>query len=73
MDNKDWRQIMRGLSLLTEVGLMIVVSGAIGFGAGYLIDSFFGFELLFKLSGLIVGLAAGFYTVYKLLMSTFDD
>jgi F0F1-type ATP synthase assembly protein I len=73
MDNKDWRQIMRGFSLLTEVGLMIVVSGAIGFGAGYLIDSFFGFELLFKLSGLIVGLAAGFYSVYKLILSTFDD
>ena len=73
MDNKDWRQIMRGLSLLTEVGLMIVVSGAIGFGAGYLIDIFFNFELLFKLSGLIIGLAAGFYSVYKLLMSTFDD
>ncbi|TDP91746.1 putative F0F1-ATPase subunit (Ca2+/Mg2+ transporter) [Halanaerobium saccharolyticum] len=73
MDNKDWRQIMRGLSLLTEVGLMIVVSGAIGFGAGYLIDSFLNFELLFKLSGLIVGLAAGFYSVYKLILSTFDD
>ncbi len=73
MDNKDWRQIMRGLSLLTEVGLMIVVSGAIGFGAGYLIDNFFNFELLFKLSGLIVGLAAGFYSVYKLILSTFDD
>lgn len=73
MDNKDWRQIMRGLSLLTEVGLMIVVSGAIGFGAGYLIDSFFEFELLFKLSGLIIGLAAGFYSVYKLILSTFDD
>ena len=73
MDNKDWHQIMRALSLLTEVGLIIVVSGGIGFGAGYLIDNFLNFELLFKLSGLIVGLAAGFYSVYKLLISTFDD
>lgn len=73
MDNKDWRQIMRGLSLLTEVGLMIVSAAGIGFGLGYLIDSFLGFELLFKLTGLIAGLAAGFYSVYKLLISTFDD
>jgi len=73
MDNRDWRQIMRALSLLTEVGLIIIVSAGIGFGAGYLVDSFFGFELLFKIPGLIVGLAAGFYTVYKLLISTFDD
>jgi len=73
MDNKDWHQIMRSFSLLTEVGLIIVVSGGIGFGAGYLIDYFFNFNLFFKLSGLMIGLAAGFYTVYKLLISTFDD
>lgn len=72
MDNKDWRQIMRGLSLLTEVGLMIVSAAGIGFGLGYLIDNIFAFELLFKLIGLIAGLAAGFYSVYKLLISTFD-
>lgn len=73
MDKKDWRQIMRAFSLLTEVGLMIVSAAAIGFGSGYLIDNLLGFNLLFKLSGLMVGLAAGFYSVYKLLTSTFDD
>ena len=73
MNKKDWRQIMRGLSMLTEVGLIIVISGGIGFGLGYLIDNFLHFNLFFKLSGLIIGLAAGFYSVYKLLISTFDD
>lgn len=73
MNNKDWRQIMRGLSLLTEVGLIIVISAGIGFGFGYLIDSFLNFNLFFKLLGLFVGLAAGFYSVYKLLISTFED
>ena len=73
MDNKDWRQIMRGLSLLTEVGLIIVISAGIGFGMGYLIDNFLNFNLFFKLVGLFIGLAAGFYSVYKLLISTFDD
>ena len=73
MDNKDWRQIMRGLSLLTEVGLIIVISAGIGFGLGYLIDNFLNFNLFFKLIGLFIGLAAGFYSVYKLLISTFDD
>ena len=73
MDNKDWIQIMRGLSLLTEVGLLIVVSAGVGFGFGYLLDNYLGFELLFKMIGLLIGLASGFYTVYKLLMSTFDN
>ncbi|RAK09824.1 putative F0F1-ATPase subunit (Ca2+/Mg2+ transporter) [Halanaerobium saccharolyticum] len=73
MDNKNWHQIMRALSLLTEVGLVIVISAGIGFGLGYVIDNFFNFNLFFKLSGLFVGLAAGFYSVYKLLISTFDD
>lgn len=73
MNNKNWRQIMRGVSLLTEVGLIIVSAAGIGFGFGYLIDNFFNFELFFKLTGLMIGLAAGFYSVYKLLISTFDD
>lgn len=73
MDNNDWIQIMRGLSLLTEVGLLIVVSAGVGFGFGYLLDNYLGFELLFKMIGLLIGLVSGFYTVYKLLMSTFDN
>lgn len=73
MNKKNWHQIMRGLSLITEVGLLIVVSGALGFGAGYLLDYFLNFDLVFKLIGLLVGLSAGFYTVYKLLISIFDD
>lgn len=73
MNNKDWQQIMRGLSLLTEVGLIIVVSAGLGFGMGYFLDNLLNFELLFKMLGLLTGLAAGFYTVYKILISTFDD
>lgn len=73
MKNKDWRQIARALSLLTEVGLIIIISAGIGFGFGYLVDSFLNFNLFFKLLGLFIGLAAGFYSVYKLLISTFDD
>jgi len=73
MKKNDWRQIMRAFSLLTEVGLIIIVSAGIGFGMGYLVDNFLGFNLFFKLTGLLIGLAAGFYTVYKLLISTYDD
>ncbi|ADQ13870.1 AtpZ/AtpI family protein [Halanaerobium hydrogeniformans] len=73
MDNKNWNQILRALSLLSQVGLIIIISGGIGFAFGYFIDYLLNFELLFKLTGLLVGLGAGFYTVYKLLISTFDD
>lgn len=73
MDKKDWRQIMRAMSLLTEVGLMISASAGIGFGFGYLVDNFFGFDLIFEIIGLLIGIISGFYAVYKLLISTFED
>jgi F0F1-type ATP synthase assembly protein I len=73
MKREDWNQIMRGLALLTQVGLMIIVSGGIGFGFGYWLDNLLSFDLLFQIIGLLTGLAAGFYAVYNLLMSTFDD
>lgn len=72
MKRKDWNQIMRGMALLTQVGLMIIVSGGIGFGIGYWLDNLLSFDLLFEIIGLLVGLASGFYAVYNLLMSTFD-
>ncbi len=73
MKIEDWQKIMRGMALLTQVGLIIIVSGGIGFGIGYWLDNLFSFDLLFEIIGLLVGLAAGFYEVYKLLMSTFDE
>lgn len=73
MKIEDWQKIMRGMALLTQVGLIIVVSGGIGFGFGYWLDSLFSFDLIFEIIGLLLGLAAGFYEVYKLLMSTFDE
>ena len=73
MKIEDWQKIMRGMALLTQVGLIIIVSGGIGFGIGYWLDNLFSFDLLFEIIGLLIGLAAGFYEVYKLLMSTFDE
>jgi len=73
MKRKDWNQIMRGLALLTQVGLIIIVSAGIGFGIGRWLDLLFSFDLLFQIIGLLIGLAAGFYSVYELLMSTFDE
>ncbi|MGM0602169.1 MAG: AtpZ/AtpI family protein [Bacillota bacterium] len=72
MKQDDWRQIIKAMSMLTQVGLMIVVSAGIGFAVGYFIDYLIGFELLFKLTGLITGVAAGFYAVYKLILNTLD-
>ncbi|MFW6273720.1 MAG: AtpZ/AtpI family protein [Halanaerobium sp.] len=73
MNNKDWKQIMRALALLTQVGLLIIVSAGIGFGIGYWLDRLLSFNLLFEIIGLLIGLVSGFYAVYNLLMSTFDE
>jgi F0F1-type ATP synthase assembly protein I len=73
MKNKDWKQIMRALALLTQVGLLIIVSAGIGFGFGYWLDRLLSFNLLFEIIGLLIGLVSGFYAVYNLLMSTFDE
>lgn len=67
MRKNDWKKIFRSLVLLTEVGLLMVINIGLGFFLGFLIDRILQLELIFKISGLILGISSGFYSVYHLI------
>ena len=65
-DFNDWT----ALALLGQVGLTIVISILLGIGAGLFIDHQFHTTPIATLIGLLLGLAAGVYGVYRLVSST---
>jgi F0F1-type ATP synthase assembly protein I len=58
-----------GLALVGEVGLTIALSMLAGVGIGHFIDSKLGTSPIATLIGLLLGLAAGIYGVYRLISS----
>lgn len=73
MKKGDWFQIMRGVALLTELGLVIVVNIGAGFFLGSLLDNWIGIKILFKIIGMLIGVISGFYSDYKLIKKISDD
>ena len=58
------------LALLGQVGLTIVLSMLLGIGIGLFIDHQLNSAPVATLIGLLLGLAAGVYGVYRLVSST---
>ncbi len=58
------------LALLGQVGLTIVLSMLLGIGLGLFIDHQLNSAPVATLIGLLLGLAAGVYGVYRLVSST---
>lgn len=73
MPKNTFQKILHNLSLISQVGLTMLSSIAIGFALGYLGDSIFNREVIFKLIGLLLGVGAGFYAVYQLIMGVVGD
>ncbi len=73
MKREDWQDIIRALSLLTQVGIIIVVNIGLGFFLGYLLDNLLGTSIIFKVIGLLTGVGSGFYSDYRLIKKTVDD
>jgi len=61
----DWY----AFALLGQVGLTIVIPCLLGIGAGLFIDNRFHTAPIATLIGLLLGLAAGVYGVYRLVSS----
>jgi ATP synthase protein I len=62
----DWS----ALALLGQVGLTIALSMLLGIGLGLFIDHQFNSAPVATLIGLLLGLAAGVYGVYRLVSSS---
>lgn len=72
MDKHDLGQIMKALGLLTYIGILMVVSIGIGYFLGAWIDGRLNTEPVISIIGLIVGVGAGFYSVYQVIKGTMD-
>lgn len=60
---------MKNLVLITEVGIKLVVPIVICTILGNWIDGLIGTKWIFSIFMMIVGIASGFLSVYKLIMS----
>jgi ATP synthase protein I len=56
---------MREIGRLSGVGLTLVISTLLGFGAGYYLDRWLGTEPWLRLAGLLLGVAAGFVNLFR--------
>ena len=68
-DQKDNDSLWRSVALLGQVGWTIALSTVVGLGIGLFIDSKLQSSPVATLIGLLLGLAAGIYNVYRLISS----
>lgn len=61
-------EIMKHFTLVTELGLTMIGSIGVGFGFGYYIDLKINKFPVCTIVGLLLGIASGFWTVYKIVM-----
>ncbi|MGM0437286.1 MAG: AtpZ/AtpI family protein [Bacillota bacterium] len=71
--NSDWQKIAQAFGMLTLLGITVIVNMAVGFWLGSLVDKLIGSDLIFKIIGLLIGVIAGFYSVYRLVNDVFGD
>ncbi|MDI6785866.1 MAG: AtpZ/AtpI family protein [bacterium] len=69
MENKEIREILYYFGLVTQVGFTMVGSILVGFGIGYCLDKYFKLGKLILVFFIFIGIGAGFYNAYKLIMS----
>ena len=68
MAENDLKSLFENLGLITQVGLVVVVSLLLGLGLGILAAKWTGGEAICRVAGVILGLGAGLYQAYRVLM-----
>lgn len=64
-----YREMFEYLGLVVQLGLTLVVAVLLGFYAGQWLDARFDSGMLFTIIGLIMGIGAGFRSVYEITKS----
>ncbi|MFP4661383.1 MAG: AtpZ/AtpI family protein [Halanaerobiales bacterium] len=65
--------IFQTIGLLTQLGILMIVSIGIGYWFGSLIDNFIGESIIFRLVGILLGVISGFYSNYRLIKGYIDN
>lgn len=68
MKSKEWQTVVQLTALVTQLGLTIIGSVVVAFFIGRWIDQLLGLTTVFTLIFLILGVIAGFYSAYRLIM-----
>ncbi|WP_408955201.1 AtpZ/AtpI family protein [Natroniella sp. ANB-PHB2] len=66
---KDQLGILQALSLLSQIGIVILIPIAIGIWIGNRLDNWLGTGALFLAVFVVLGVIVGFRNAYRLLMS----
>jgi len=62
-----YHELIKGLALLTQIGLTFIVCIALGFFGGRWLDDLFGTSPWLLLVGILLGVASAFKAVFDLL------
>ena len=73
MINKDFLRTSKYLSLLTQIGLLMVINILIFLGLGVWLDKIFKTNGIFLIVLLLIGIISGFYSVYKVINESLAD
>lgn len=68
MEQNELKSIISNLSLVTELGVVVVVCLLIGLGLGLLVAKWTDQGAIFKILGVMLGLAAGIIQAYRLVV-----
>ena len=69
---KERDEILQTLGLVGQIGFRMVVSILAGFAGGLWLDRTFEVRGPFLVLGIVLGVAAGFWTCYRAIMATMD-
>lgn len=68
MDDDHWKkEAFKAVALVSQLGLVVVISILIPLAAGYFLDKLAGTKLVFKILGLVLGVGAGYWNGAKTL------
>jgi len=65
-------QIFKNLALVTQIGLIFVISILFSIYLGNIIDGVFNTNNIFKIIFILIGVISGFVSVYKIIMKSIE-
>ncbi|MEW6607849.1 MAG: AtpZ/AtpI family protein [bacterium] len=66
-------ETIKKVAYASSIGIVLVTSTFIGLGIGYFLDSRFGTTPWLTIGGLLLGIIAGFYNGYEMIMKIMKE